>query len=546
MSSPAEGDSRHRVFVAFAGGGAKAIIHVGALKALEEKEVDFRGIAGTSAGAIIAALKAAGFRADELVDPASKRTILDALGKIDPKITKATDLFGRGGWWRIRIFRWAMDQSKFRRRVTLVAIWASPILIAFLPMPLHPDRILPVVVVLWTLVGVTTIWIYVSLLRGLANITRFRNALSVLFQQRMFPAELGRVVRMSDFGGSRPTLKIVTANLNRQKLQLFSPERTPDVPVADAVAASICLPAIFGPWRIDGELHIDGGIVSNLPAWPFDEERELDPDALTIAVEISDRGQSDDITISNWPGAAIRTALFGSGELDLRVFGEAESILLETSVDLLQFDISLDQVCREVEDATNASLVRLDKRLFRRPALFRDACSVTQALASDVLESVLQGSIGTLRVALGVMDRGYNHSLRLRYTVGYASHLDERMLVPLEGSIHGEAWKTKETQFEVAPFPDSLNLPGDANRFRRKALWPDLKWQLCIPILNEKQKIRLVVQIDGDKALPVIPAIEAAVTRIESDVREFFVLMLKELAQLEDENGLEEQYVPEI
>jgi predicted acylesterase/phospholipase RssA len=114
------------------------------------------------------------------------------------------------------------------------------------------------------------------LMGGLADLKRFRAAFAGLLQSKMFPDETDRVVRMGDFArDGRPTLKIVSANLSRRSLHLFSPERTPDVPVADAVAASICLPIIFAPWRIDKAAFVDGGIVSNLPAWPFDEEREL-------------------------------------------------------------------------------------------------------------------------------------------------------------------------------------------------------------------------------------------------------------------------------
>jgi NTE family protein len=58
-----------RLFVAFEGGGAKALVHVGALKALEERGFEFKGVSGTSAGAIIAALKAVGYTADEIADP---------------------------------------------------------------------------------------------------------------------------------------------------------------------------------------------------------------------------------------------------------------------------------------------------------------------------------------------------------------------------------------------------------------------------------------------------------------------------------------------
>jgi predicted acylesterase/phospholipase RssA len=53
-------------FGIFEGGGVRGLAHIGALKATEEWKVNFIGVAGTSAGAIAAALVAVGYRADEL------------------------------------------------------------------------------------------------------------------------------------------------------------------------------------------------------------------------------------------------------------------------------------------------------------------------------------------------------------------------------------------------------------------------------------------------------------------------------------------------
>ena len=55
----------YRSFVAFSGGGAKGLVHVGALQALEDRGVQFAGVAGTSAGAIVATLAATGFNISE-------------------------------------------------------------------------------------------------------------------------------------------------------------------------------------------------------------------------------------------------------------------------------------------------------------------------------------------------------------------------------------------------------------------------------------------------------------------------------------------------
>ena len=50
----------------FSGGGIKAFAHIGALKALEEKNLKFDMVAGTSSGSIIAVLYALGFKSDEM------------------------------------------------------------------------------------------------------------------------------------------------------------------------------------------------------------------------------------------------------------------------------------------------------------------------------------------------------------------------------------------------------------------------------------------------------------------------------------------------
>ena len=65
-------------FAIFEGGGAKGLAHAGALKATEDNEfdLDFVGIAGTSAGAIVASLVACGCKADDIFEPDSKSGIL--------------------------------------------------------------------------------------------------------------------------------------------------------------------------------------------------------------------------------------------------------------------------------------------------------------------------------------------------------------------------------------------------------------------------------------------------------------------------------------
>jgi NTE family protein len=525
-----------RAFVAFAGGGAKALTHIGALRAMEQRKVKFLGLSGTSAGALVATLAAAGMSSAEMMDPATRRTLIDGLGDIDPAIRRTTDLFGPVGWRRIVRLR-----TSIRRLPLILGLVVLAPLIAVFAVGWHvaPQNLLLALgalacILVW-LVAATA-----NALSGMANATRLRDALQELLRRRMFPAEPGRIVRMSDFGAEgRPTLKIVSANLSRHRLHLISPERTPEMATADAVVASIALPIVFEPHFIDGDLHMDGGIVSNLPAWPFDEERELDPDALTIAVEVGEAAKPAVLGSFNWPPSFLRTALFGAGELNLRASGAAERLILHSSLELLDFDMTADRAFQEVEDAEKAASVRLDSRLFRRPELYVDACKVTKALVEDVLSSVI-ASPGSVRVAVAIMDPGYTRSVRLRYAVGYEDYPDEAMLLPIEGSIVGAAWKERESRLELMPFPEELFLPGPANRVRRRLMRQDLEWVFAIPILDaSKQSTRLVVQIDGSRKLPQSAKVDLAVTEIEDGVKDFFVLIADRLDDLENGNGLE-------
>lgn len=88
----------------FSGGGIKGLAYVGAMQVLEERGIRFKRVAGTSAGAILAAFIAAGFNAQELeeiFDELNTKVLLDP-----PKIVsgipflKWINLYRRFGLYR--------------------------------------------------------------------------------------------------------------------------------------------------------------------------------------------------------------------------------------------------------------------------------------------------------------------------------------------------------------------------------------------------------------------------------------------------------------
>lgn len=56
-----------KIGLALSGGGIRGAAHVGAIKALEENDINIDAVAGTSAGSIVASLYAMGYKTDEMI-----------------------------------------------------------------------------------------------------------------------------------------------------------------------------------------------------------------------------------------------------------------------------------------------------------------------------------------------------------------------------------------------------------------------------------------------------------------------------------------------
>lgn len=79
---PVEG----KIGLVLAGGGAKGLYHIGVIKALEENEIPIDYVSGTSMGAIIGALYAAGYSTEEMIQIVTSGQVEQWVsGKIDDK-----------------------------------------------------------------------------------------------------------------------------------------------------------------------------------------------------------------------------------------------------------------------------------------------------------------------------------------------------------------------------------------------------------------------------------------------------------------------------
>lgn len=406
--------ARRRAYVAFEGGGAKGVAHVGALAALEDV-YDCRGFAGTSAGSLAAALAAAGFRARDIIDPDGGGTLLalvpgrrEAMDLFDPRSRRALEIalaLSRVGQRRRRAHR--MRTRAGRRLYRAAAAGAATggacasLAAALFALGATPPEALGATAALVVLFGVQAalrgrrrfgrgmrrtclvigtlaahlLWagtvpvlalggglLVWRLWPGVASLDRLEADLDQLLRERL--AQEGRdpdePVRFGDFGPmsateerrARPSLKMVATDLSTGKLALFSPERTPEAKVSAAVAASICIPGVFQPRRMGpaeglarAGMFFDGGLVSNLPAWSFDDERRIDRHAATFVISVGDEPLARPRGAVAWLGRLARSAIFGAAELNLRVIGRSVHVALDThAISTLDFDAPFARV----------------------------------------------------------------------------------------------------------------------------------------------------------------------------------------------------------
>ncbi|WP_186378793.1 patatin-like phospholipase family protein [Sphingobium sp. B2] len=209
-------------FGVFEGGGVRAAAFAGAYAEAIALGVKFNAVAGTSAGSIVAALIAAGATPEFLLEELAQtsfRDLLDAPREVDRPFNRAKWLASLGGAIPGAIGSVAtIVKNGGLHSSAKIEHWIEGLL----------RRVL-------TLRGVT-------------------------------PA--GDRVTFADL--TLPIF-IVSADLAAGRPKIWSKSATRDESVAVAVRCSSSIPFFFQPVRSGGALHVDGGIISNLPSYVFAE-----------------------------------------------------------------------------------------------------------------------------------------------------------------------------------------------------------------------------------------------------------------------------------
>ena len=195
--------SRPKVALVLSGGGARGFAHIGVLRVLEELRVPVDIVTGTSMGAIVGGLYAAGYTAAEL-----------------EKIVQTTD------WASIFTRRLPRDQLDWRRKeddYKNLSDFELGIVDGGLTLP-----------------------------RGLAGTQRLEFFLRTLAGPSKRINDLAKLpVPFAAMGTDLATGKRVVLQKN--------------VSLSTAMRASMSVPGAFAPVEVNGRVLIDGGVVDNLP-----------------------------------------------------------------------------------------------------------------------------------------------------------------------------------------------------------------------------------------------------------------------------------------
>lgn len=528
--APVEPSHTHHkppIFLALQGGGAKGIVHVGAATAISDLDFEIKGYSGTSAGSIVAALLAAGYSPKELFD-------LDGDGNLfqnmppELKVKKPTDLFPFWGWVTLWLMRETLNVPKrirtlfrkiLRRKdskhsgpsgqlkpvqvaqhspttvlISIVSVTVAAPLSAAHALPwlqkLTPDQSV-VALSLLILGAAAAVALIRQVKKGITNVKKVRHFINAAIENKI-PAknkELGLTFAELD-AAQRPPLKIVATNVYEQKLELFCLDRTPGVAIADAVAASICLPVIFKTWPISfwrqrpgmdpiavNSVFQDGGLVSNLPAWPFDAERERSAEIATVALSI---GGPVEPTPKHWLSALAGTVVNGNMEVHTRATGRFSHIALKTKLDMLDFDAPIKKLHAEAVGARATAQAQLIDDLYVIPMLLHRFVGATHQAILEILinkmaDWALMDPLGAkLRVSLAVESLETQGKFIIEARAGFeAEDANTDAMLPTahpayRSLVHGET-----SQILSRFSPSSLQLKG---------LWHEAKFVICLPL----------------------------------------------------------------
>lgn len=114
---------------------------------------------------------------------------------------------------------------------------------------------------------------------GLDNNFQFENLFRIMFKKKIKDEN---ITFKELFNITNKRLIIVSTNINRKKTVYFCYKNTPNIKVIDALIASISIPLVYFPRKIDNELYLDGCITNHFPIQLFSDSKNQTLGAIVL------------------------------------------------------------------------------------------------------------------------------------------------------------------------------------------------------------------------------------------------------------------------
>lgn len=406
-------------FVVLDGGGVKGAALAGCLRAAEDLPFEFIGYGGTSAGAIMALLAAAGYSGRELerivTEELRLKELLEDRGseleRLKGDMARLGTL-GTGMWGAYRV--WRIYRS---HRSTIKTLTEH---------------------------------------LGLYDAQPLKDFLKRKLQAKIPQLEHENIITFKQFTqATRKVFKVLASDITNRRPVVFDLENSPDVPVIDAVRASMCYPVVFRPGQFFSRMFADGGLSSNLPVFLFEKERR-DLQASLIAFDLVTRPPKQNInkSLRIYMRDLISTAMDAS---ETTIQGMVNGLIhvpiyLDRDIHATDFDIDIETqqwLFREGELAT--------RRFFQdHLAPFQQAHDIVQRLQARygpprLFGTVLQAAalefelIGADNVRCHVMLPSGRRTRIVTYQAGMDQDPDLGMELPENAGCSGFAWEKRAT-----------------------------------------------------------------------------------------------------
>jgi NTE family protein len=462
------------IFAIFQGGGAKGIAHVGAMKAAEENGFAIMAVAGTSAGAVIATLVAAGLDADKIFDPRNQNdNILRWFGK------EPLDFFGKSNWDSFLCF-WKGWRCLFDCRMWKV-LWAVFRDRGYF----HTEYIRKFVndVLRWRLEQLYGAYSSHGSSWTVPDRVKFKDLDYTKFPREVLP------------------LKIVATNMRTGGLAIFDQTLTPEIDVADAVVASLAIPGVFKPVTMlsdskDGPF-VDGGLVSNLPIWVFAEEkleweREYpeDPPIPIVGFSLAEMPRSDEPlseinAFINFCKIIVDTVLSGSQTITRQFVEDLEVVKIETSFSMLDFDRPWPDFCMAYNEGKACAKDQLTSAMILKPDLVQEEL---EKIVEEVRANIDARRLTAMKPALkhyrgSLVQLAGQRTLRVKYAVNMKADADDRLILDERSNGAAAAYSSRGLAFQDFRDPKALDF---MTKYEKALVRRDLFGAICVPIFEDK------------------------------------------------------------